>query len=877
MFIGICLSAADYIRQVSAGVVDELTALLNTSKQLLLVDEQPTLSGYIADEREGLGDDRPRRGGRVYLFDGVNDYGVVSPHPLAGHTGDFSFCTWVNLTIAGNSGMCISSLTSNVELRFNGTTQRILVSSGIGVIASAISTNTLPLNTWVHVAATYTASTKVFRLYENSVLTVTGAAGTGTNVNFGTDMRIGVRGVTFPYPGKLRDLRIYNTIKTLAQVQAIQAGDIDTTGLVAQYHCNEEAGTISYDSSGNGHHLALTNITASTFHAVDVGVDNPADLAGFTETSGVIIPRDESDTVNDVLGNAIEFTGEAPNPGQAVGSPCLTFNGTNNYVSFSSPFDNDSGAYAISAWVYANSLASFNSGFGAGVIKSTNNVPQIGDFMLTVDNLGAISFFNWRTAATDLVGRRITAGGVITATTWHHIVVTFDGASTNKCYIDGVEVAFGAPLTSSSGWGTGHEIGRSFNSAGYYWNGRLMNVRVYHKNLSVAEVEYIYTGGRSGADPTLADLAAWAPFCERSGATAFNVADNTNNGTLTNMTTSPAGTGAWANTQDVFHYALSKGFTASDIGEALPFTDSLDLARASSQYARVNHSYGLSSWQAFTLEMWVKFDSIPTTGASYVLGTVGWSTIGGHLQVYESGGNVIFGFMRHAWFTSSTSITYNFTPTVDTWYHVAITKDGSHNGAIIINGTTVVTGNLGSSIGSFVTTYSTVGCQYGNGTFAQFADTKISLCRVWSVARTATQIADNMFTVFGAAETNMRAEYSFDDVYTDASGNAYTMTGINSPIFTADVPATVIPIEIPALADSTADAQGNAIGNPAGAHHNGGITDLDLIDGEWSYNETRTNPHFVRNDDGDGNADRFVSFGSTLSGDDLTVITTYTS
>lgn len=77
-------------------------------------------------------------------------------------------------------------------------------------------------------------------------------------------------------------------------------------------------------------------------------------------------------------------------------------------------------------------------------------------------------------------------------------------------------------------------------------------------------------------------------------------------------------------------------------------------------------------------------------------------------------------------------------------------------------------------------------------------------------------------------------------------------------------------VEVPALADGSADANGNPITNPAGPWHNGTKTNLQLSGSVWAFNETQINPNFVRNDNGSGFADRFLSYDEVLEGDELT-------
>lgn len=77
-------------------------------------------------------------------------------------------------------------------------------------------------------------------------------------------------------------------------------------------------------------------------------------------------------------------------------------------------------------------------------------------------------------------------------------------------------------------------------------------------------------------------------------------------------------------------------------------------------------------------------------------------------------------------------------------------------------------------------------------------------------------------------------------------------------------------VEVPALSDGSADANGNHITNPAGPWHNGATTNLQLSGSVWAFNEAQINPNFVRNDNGSGFADRFLSYDEVLEGDELT-------
>lgn len=222
----------------------------------------------VLNPLESYGTLRAPRQGRCWLFDGSDDYGVVSGHPLSGYTGDFTLCAWVKLSASGSTPMMFSADPVRLEFRFNGAARVLQVISTTGISASINSPNATPLNTWTHVAATFTAATKTFTIYENG-LSVASVVGTGANIDFGNSLHIGARAGLSPFPGLMHSIRIIK--RAVTNFTDIMAGGEDASDF-AHYPCNEESGLIGYDIGPNAYHLTLTNITQSTFHATDTSL-----------------------------------------------------------------------------------------------------------------------------------------------------------------------------------------------------------------------------------------------------------------------------------------------------------------------------------------------------------------------------------------------------------------------------------------------------------------------------------------------------------------------------------------------------------------------------------------------------------------------------
>lgn len=220
-------------------------------------------------------------------------------------------------------------------------------------------------------------------------------------------------------------------------------------------------------------------------------------------------------------------------------------------------------------------------------------------------------------------------------------------------------------------------------------------------------------------------------------------------------------------------------------------TKSLDIESTSNQTASRADSALLSITGNLTLECWVKPESI-VDGETYVIAGKFVSTddnrsyrfalvnIAGvkklRSNITNTGSNVGGGQV------DSSSVTIN----TATWYHTAMVYTASGGSTrFVLDGVDVNTGT-----GQPTSIYdSTAIFEIGGADAGSYFDGGVSLCRVWNTARTTAQINDNKCNVFGTAQTGLVAEWSLDNVYTDASGNGLTLTGNNTPVFATDVPA----------------------------------------------------------------------------------------
>lgn len=229
---------------------------------------------------------------------------------------------------------------------------------------------------------------------------------------------------------------------------------------------------------------------------------------------------------------------------------------------------------------------------------------------------------------------------------------------------------------------------------------------------------------------------------------------------------------------------------------AYGLTKSAHLVAASSQSLTRADNATFDITSDLTIEGWVRLAS----GANGFLvskwgDSISWARAGYELRLNQSTGALtlsIAGSGSSEPSLVSTSVTG--TLTADTWYHVAVVYDASAgSAAYYINGVQQGTTQTGhdTAINNNSLPFG-IGCNHnGSDAPANFLSADISLVRLWAETRTEAQIADNACNVLGAT-TNLKGEWTLDDVVTDNSGNGNTLTNNGTVTFTTELPATCL-------------------------------------------------------------------------------------
>jgi hypothetical protein len=145
----------------------------------------------------------------------------------------------------------------------------------------------------------------------------------------------------------------------------------------------------------------------------------------------------------------------------------------------------------------------------------------------------------------------------------------------------------------------------------------------------------------------LQGLVGWWTFDEGNGTTAYDSSGFGNNGTLTN-----------------FNWTATSGWTTGKIGKALSF-DGVD------DYVGIPHSNSLDLVNAFTVSVWVKYNTLSQAEVILWKGT-------GYDPTYGLGTIAAENGFRYWWTKSGVRYSSNLIPIqAGIWNYIVFTYDGS--------------------------------------------------------------------------------------------------------------------------------------------------------------------------------------------------------
>jgi Concanavalin A-like lectin/glucanases superfamily len=205
--------------------------------------------------------------GGALSFDGIDDAAEIAVSPSLALSG-VTFEAWVYTTEA-RCNTILSRGDNGEDYIFQvgydgaGDCGARRVSFYTGIEGWSTSSDTVPLNTWTHVAMTYSGTTVTF--YINGTQSGSAVRSFPLSQN-GNVISIGRQGTPFGcncnfFTGQMDELRIWNTVRTEAEISQNMSHSLTGTdpGLVAYYRFDEEDGVTTADSTANGNTGILLN------------------------------------------------------------------------------------------------------------------------------------------------------------------------------------------------------------------------------------------------------------------------------------------------------------------------------------------------------------------------------------------------------------------------------------------------------------------------------------------------------------------------------------------------------------------------------------------------------------------------------------------
>lgn len=205
------------------------------------------------------------------------------------------------------------------------------------------------------------------------------------------------------------------------------------------------------------------------------------------------------------------------------------FDGVDDYVQLG---ENNSdlqptGAFSLSVWVKFYGLSSIQ-----GIWEATSNVGVFGGdgYIIWKSSANKFQFYmrqgtSWKIA---------TGTTTVTTGTWYHILCTWDGSTTSKIFVNGIEEGSQSVTSINYNANTGINLG-GYQSESitkpYQIEGNIDEASIFN---SVVDIADVWDG--SGVPTDLTDLSplGWWRFEEGMGTTAIDSGSGGNDGTLTN-------------------------------------------------------------------------------------------------------------------------------------------------------------------------------------------------------------------------------------------------------------------------------------------------------------------------------------------------------
>jgi hypothetical protein len=560
-----------------------------------------------------------------YFSGSSTNLSVASTTALQFGTGEFTVESWVYLTATPGAqyaqiiGRTLYGTNADWMLQITNATKLTFYMQGSFV---ATSTASISLNTWTHVAVSRNSSGQI-RLFINGSID-------GTATNSGSTENTSSGAYTIGSAQSASTVVLTGYLSNLRAVKGVCVYTGAFTPPTSPLTSTQSAGTNI--SAITGTQTSLLTCQSNRF------VDNSVANSG----TGFPITPNGSPSVQ-----AFSPFNPSASWSAATYGGSGYFDGTGDYLTTPSTtavaFPGD---WTIEMWYYPISLVA-----NAGILAFNDDK----------DNLDAsssgngIAYYNGSTQTTF-------TGISLTALTWQHIAIVNSGG-TVRAYINGVQSTNSASGVSTSSARVMYILSNRLGS-------NLLNA--YVSSLRIVKGTAVYTGAFT--PPSLAPLTT-------AGSTSAAAYPST-----TNVNTSFASSAT----------SLLLNYTNAGIYDAASKND-LETVDGAKISTAVNNPFGASTgvmafdgtgdWLVaygsladlsnfgagnFTIETWVRFSDL--SGLRCFCGKWGGASNRGWIFSYEA--NALY-FSYSTTGTNATDVTGSWTPSINTWYYLAVIRNGA--------------------------------------------------------------------------------------------------------------------------------------------------------------------------------------------------------
>ena len=417
--------------------------------------------------------------GKALYFDGAGYYVDISGFSMSGNNATFAFWAYIDSNITGEYFFDFHSSTTRFVFGFGQANQELALYSGGWAFFGDP-----PQDQWVRIVLTVKGTTA--KCFVDDVQLGDDKTISTYDFSSPTTARIGSRYQPFPsnakyYNGLLSDFQVYDKAwlnediaYDYANPQNLVTDRDNTTiglsNLKAYWAMSEGAGSLTYDSSGEGNNGTINGATYEVAQPriPQLGMMNFSKDAVAT---GVTLIPNPNNTSQDIFGNAVRDRLNSFNLGKFGGARLDAFTLSGNQATIQLWFKN---------------VNSNDSLYLADIHSATDRIVLgFNSSQLSVYHEITNYWFNF---------------GIITDGDWNFATFTFDG-TTMKCFIGTTQLGGTKTINTGINIGTTTDFGigmnHSFPTRTQDYNGHISDLLLYDRVLTSDEIENNYNAGLS--------------------------------------------------------------------------------------------------------------------------------------------------------------------------------------------------------------------------------------------------------------------------------------------------------------------------------------------------------------------------------------------